>query len=58
MALCEVCRARIAVMEVRDINASGPWVLVCSDKCGDKVVTHAVDCDCTNCNNERTEGLS
>lgn len=49
---CVIC-GKPSTHEVQDVNASGPWVAVCGDACGDAVVTHAPDCDCTNCTNER-----
>lgn len=36
--LCEVCEARPAVDEARDVNGSGPWVRVCSAECADALV--------------------
>jgi hypothetical protein len=47
---CEVCGAP-STYEVCDVNASGPYVAVCSDACADVVATHADDCDCTDCDN-------
>lgn len=48
---CEVCGAP-ATYEVCDINASGPYVAVCSNACADVVATHADDCDCDDCAND------
>lgn len=48
---CEVCGAP-STYEVCDVNASGPYVAVCSDACADVVATHADDCDCTDCTDD------
>jgi hypothetical protein len=50
---CEVC-GKPSTHSVHDVNASGPWIAVCSDACGDAVVTHADDCDCQACEDEPT----
>ncbi len=49
---CAVCGAP-STDEVRDVSADGPWFAVCGDACADKAVTHADDCDCTPCEEER-----
>lgn len=51
---CAVCGAP-STDETRDVNAGGPWVPVCGDACADKALTHADDCDCTTCEEEREE---